>query len=83
MGEVEREFPLFPLGLVALPFEFVPLHVFEPRYRALVAHCLATHATMGIATLKPGYEANYDGKPDIWPTIGVGLLADPLVALVM
>ncbi len=30
---------LFPLGLVLLPGERVPLHIFEPRYRALVADC--------------------------------------------
>ena len=36
-----RDFPLFPLHLVALPGELVPLHIFEDRYKALVAHCLA------------------------------------------
>ena len=30
---------LFPLGLVLLPGEHVPLHIFEPRYRALIADC--------------------------------------------
>jgi Lon protease-like protein len=33
--------PLFPLPLVLLPGELLPLHVFEPRYRELVARCLA------------------------------------------
>jgi Lon protease-like protein len=33
--------PLFPLGIVLLPGEVLPLHVFEPRYRELVARCLA------------------------------------------
>ena len=37
---VSRDFPLFPLGIVALPSENVPLHVFEDRYRRLVEHCL-------------------------------------------
>ncbi len=34
-------FPLFPLGLVALPGESVPLHVFEDRYRRMIERCLA------------------------------------------
>jgi Lon protease-like protein len=35
-----RDFPLFPLGLVALPTESVPLHIFEDRYLRMIAHCL-------------------------------------------
>lgn len=33
-------FPLFPLGIVALPSESVPLHVFEDRYRRMIEECL-------------------------------------------
>src|ERR1700724_686379 len=36
-----RDFPLFPLGIVALPTESVPLHIFEDRYRRMIEHCLA------------------------------------------
>lgn len=43
-----REVPIFPLQLVAFPGERVPLHVFEPRYRKLVAHCTATGEGFGI-----------------------------------
>jgi Lon protease-like protein len=35
-----RGFPLFPLGMVALPSESVPLHIFEDRYRKMIEHCL-------------------------------------------
>jgi Lon protease-like protein len=35
-----RGFPLFPLGIVALPGEGVPLHIFEERYRQMIARCL-------------------------------------------
>ncbi len=35
-----RNFPLFPLGIVALPSESVPLHIFEERYRVMIARCL-------------------------------------------
>jgi Lon protease-like protein len=37
---VSRGFPLFPLGIVALPSESVPLHVFEDRYRRMIEQCL-------------------------------------------
>jgi Lon protease-like protein len=36
-----RDVPLFPLGIVLLPGEVLPLHIFEPRYREMVARCLA------------------------------------------
>ena len=35
-----RGFPLFPLGIVALPSESVPLHIFEDRYRRMIEECL-------------------------------------------
>ena len=65
--------PIFPLPrTVLLPGAVLPLHVFEPRYRALVAHCRANGGFLGIATLRPGYEANYEGRPIVWPEVGVG-----------
>lgn len=41
-------FALFPLGLVALPHELVPLHIFEARYRVMVADCLEQGTEFGI-----------------------------------
>ena len=38
--EVQQDFPLFPLALVALPGELVPLHIFEERYKTMMAECL-------------------------------------------
>ena len=46
--ELAHEFPLFPLGLVALPSEMVPLHIFEDRYKAMMEHCLAVSGEFGI-----------------------------------
>jgi Lon protease-like protein len=43
-----QDFPIFPLGLVALPYEYVPLHVFEPRYRTMFAECLERESEFGI-----------------------------------
>jgi Lon protease-like protein len=37
---ISRDFPLFPLGIVALPGESVPLHIFEDRYRRMIERCL-------------------------------------------
>ena len=42
------EIGLFPLGLVLLPTEQVPLHIFEPRYRELIAECLETEQPFGL-----------------------------------
>src|SRR4051794_31789738 len=40
-ARVSRGFPLFPLGIVALPSERIPLHIFEDRYRQMIERCLA------------------------------------------
>jgi Lon protease-like protein len=45
---VVRDFPLFPLGLVALPHELVPLHIFEERYRTMIGECLERDSEFGI-----------------------------------
>jgi len=47
----ERHFPLFPLDIVALPEEIVPLRIFEERYKALVAHCEEHDSAFGIVWL--------------------------------
>ena len=48
-----QDFPIFPLGLVALPYEFVPLHVFEPRYRTMFDECLERETEFGIVWSTP------------------------------
>jgi Lon protease-like protein len=63
-----RIVPLFPLpNVVLFPDVPLPLHVFEPRYRAMVEDALGSHRTIGMALLKPGYEAEYHGRPPIYP----------------
>jgi Lon protease-like protein len=42
------ELGLFPLGLVLLPGERVPLHVFEPRYKELIGECLEQERPFGV-----------------------------------
>jgi Lon protease-like protein len=45
---VVRDFPLFPLDIVALPNELVPLRIFEERYRTMIGECLEREAEFGI-----------------------------------
>jgi Lon protease-like protein len=46
-----RDFPLFPLGIVALPGELIPLHIFEQRYKTMMEECLAHEREFGIVWL--------------------------------
>ena len=72
-AEVFEELAIFPLPRVQLfPHAVLPLHVFEPRYRALLADCLAGDKIFAIATLLPGYEADYERRPPVRPVCGVG-----------
>jgi len=49
------ELPIFPLPrLVFFPNTMLPLHVFEPRYRKMLADCLETHGAMAVVRLEPG-----------------------------
>jgi Lon protease-like protein len=48
MGEHREDFPLFPLGMVAVPHEIVPLHIFEERYKDMIADCLEDGREFGI-----------------------------------
>jgi len=45
---VVRDFPLFPLGIVAIPHELVPLHIFEERYKTMIGECLERASEFGI-----------------------------------
>jgi Lon protease-like protein len=50
------ELPLFPLHTVLCPGVALPLHVFEPRYRALIARCLEEGGPFGIVLIRDGRE---------------------------
>jgi Lon protease-like protein len=56
---LSSDFPLFPLGLVALPHELVPLHIFEERYKTMMNECLGQGREFGIVWLSD------DGLRDI------------------
>ena len=48
---LSRDFPLFPLGIVALPGELIPLHIFEQRYQTMMNECLGHGTEFGILWL--------------------------------
>jgi Lon protease-like protein len=50
-AKLEQEFPLFPLAIVALPGELIPLHIFEQRYKTMINECLAAEREFGIVWL--------------------------------
>ena len=54
MGELADRFPLFPLGLVLLPTEVVPLHIFEERYKLMIGRCIEEECDFGIVWLAEG-----------------------------
>ena len=51
MARTIERFPLFPLGLVLLPHELVPLHIFEDRYKQMIGECLDEQTEFGIIWL--------------------------------
>jgi Lon protease-like protein len=59
--------PLFPLpNVVLFPNVFLPLHIFEPRYREMVADALASDRMIGMVLLRPGWDRDYEGRPPIY-----------------
>jgi Lon protease-like protein len=51
MAETRERFPLFPLGLVLIPHELVPLHIFEERYKLMIGECIEEESEFGIVWL--------------------------------
>jgi len=70
---VRLRLPLFPLPeVVFFPETVLPLHVFEPRYRRMVADCLEGDRWMAVAMLRPGWEKDYEGRPPIHAVAAAG-----------
>jgi Lon protease-like protein len=67
--------PIFPLpNVVLFPNVFLPLHIFEPRYRQMVTDALAGERMIGMVLLQPGHEADYEGTPSVYPVGCAGLI---------
>ncbi|OFW07630.1 MAG: hypothetical protein A3I61_17740 [Acidobacteria bacterium RIFCSPLOWO2_02_FULL_68_18] len=73
--------PIFPLpNVVLFPNVFLPLHIFEPRYRAMVTDALEGDRIIGMVLLQPGHEASYEGRPPVFSIGCAGVIthAEPL-----
>ena len=71
-AELQR-LPMFPLpNTVLFPHTFLPLHIFEPRYRLMIRQALAEGGGLGLAMLKPGHDDTYEGRPPVFGLGGAG-----------
>jgi Lon protease-like protein len=76
-GGLPAVIPIFPLEDATLfPNASYPLHIFEPRYRAMITDALKGNRVIGMVTLQPGHEAEYEGRPPIFPIGCAGLITD-------
>jgi Lon protease-like protein len=67
--------PIFPLpNVVLFPNVFLPLHIFEERYRQMVTEALADERMIGMVLLQPGYEKDYEGAPPVYSIGCAGLI---------
>jgi ATP-dependent Lon protease len=72
-----RELPIFPLPQVVLfPRALLPLHIFEPRYRAMLADALASHRVIAMALVDPSGAMDDAGQPRIASIAGVGAIME-------
>jgi len=70
------EIPVFPLpDVVLFPHVCLPLHIFEPRYRAMVGDALGGDRLIGMVLLKAGWEADYEGRPPVYEVGCAGLIS--------
>jgi Lon protease-like protein len=73
---IPARIPVFPLpNVVLFPKTYLPLHIFEPRYRAMVSDAARSGQCIGMALLKDGWETDYYGHPPVFSMGCVGRLA--------
>jgi uncharacterized protein len=73
---IPERIPVFPLpNVVLFPKTYLPLHIFEPRYRTMVSDAAMSGQCIGMALLKDGWETDYCGHPPVFSTGCVGRLA--------
>ena len=74
-GTLPPTIPIFPLQDVMLfPQLTRPLHIFETRYRDMVADALEGDRLIGMVLLEPGHEAEYEGRPPVYPVGSAGII---------
>lgn len=70
-----RLLKVFPLpSAVLFPSTALPLHIFEPRYRAMVNDAIEGDKVIALADLRPGWEHDYAGRPPLQPIGCAGVL---------
>jgi len=62
--------PIFPLQTVFFPRTYLPLHIFEPRYRKMTADCIESGLPLAVVLARPGEDLM--GHAEIFPTAGIG-----------
>jgi uncharacterized protein len=78
---MNRIIPLFPLpNLVLFPYTDIPLHIFEPRYRQMIADIAEGDRVIGMMLLKGDWERDYYAYPDIY-TMGCAGRIERLVQM--
>lgn len=69
--------PLFPLPQAVLfPGAVLPLHVFEPRYKAMIRDCLASHRALTVVQITDSGRRDEHGHPKIAGVAGAGVIVD-------
>jgi Lon protease-like protein len=68
--------PLFPLPAVLFPGAMMPLHIFEPRYRAMIRDVLGSHQTLSVVLVTDATKVDAHGHPEIASIAGVGDIID-------
>jgi Lon protease-like protein/nitrite reductase/ring-hydroxylating ferredoxin subunit len=75
--EALAELPVFPLPQVVLfPRVVMPLHIFEPRYRKMLADALDGHRAIAMALIPDPNDLDEHGRPKIAPIAGVGMIIE-------
>ena len=74
---IPESIPIFPLqDIMLFPGASRPLHIFEPRYRDMIADAMEGDRIIGMVMLKPNTETNYDGNPPIYEIGCAGILSN-------
>ncbi len=69
--------PVFPLpDVVLFPHASLPLHIFEPRYRMMIETALKSDRLIAMAQLKPGWDKDYEGSPEVHPIGCAGIIEE-------
>ncbi len=69
MAQPLEELPLFPLEAVVFPYSEIQLHIFEPRYREMIQHCLEFEVPFGIVLIRDGSEVGGGAEPYLVGTV--------------